>query len=195
MAADILMFKSTHVPVGKDQKQHIEMTRDIAQRFNHRYGNILVVPEAVISEDTATLSGLDGRKMSKSYDNVIPLFSDEKKLKKLIMKIKTNSLEPGIPKVTDDSILYDIYQAFSSSEETENVKNLYAQGIAWGEMKKILYECINDQLKPARESYQRLIANPKKIEDELQKGAERAREISVPYMEEIRNAVGIRKLN
>ena len=195
MAADILMFKSTHVPVGKDQKQHIEMTRDIAQRFNHKYGNILVVPEAVISEDTATLSGLDGRKMSKSYDNVIPLFSDEKKLKKLIMKIKTNSLEPGTPKDTDDSILYDIYQAFSSSEETENVKNLYAQGIAWGEMKKILYECINDQLKPARESYQRLIANPKKIEDELQKGAERAREISVPYMEEIRNAVGIRKLN
>ena len=195
MAADILVFDTDIVPVGSDQKQHIEMTRDIAQRFNHKYGNILVVPEAVISEDTATLSGLDGRKMSKSYDNVIPLFSDEKKLKKLIMKIKTNSLEPGIPKDTDDSVLYDIYQAFSSPEETENVKNLYAQGIAWGEMKKILYECINDQLKPARESYQRLIANPKKIEDELKKGAEKAREISVPYMEEIRNAVGIRKLN
>ena len=111
------------------------------------------------------------------------------------MKIKTNSLEPGIPKVTHDSVLYDIYQAFSSPEETENVRNLYAQGIAWGEMKKILYECINDQLKPARKNYQKLIANPKKIEDKLQKGAEKAREISVPYMEEIRNAVGIRRLN
>ena len=194
MAADIIMFKSTHVPVGRDQKQHIEMTRDIAQRFNHNYGDILVIPEAVISEETATLSGLDGRKMSKSYDNVIPLFVDEKKLKKLIMKVKTNSLEPGEKKDKDDSILFDIFQAFSSKEETKNIEKLYEQGIAWGEMKKILFECINDQLKPAREKYQILINNPKEIENELISGAKRAREISIPYMEQIRSAVGIRKL-
>ncbi len=194
MAADILMFKSTRVPVGRDQKQHIEMTRDIAQRFNHNFGDILVIPDAVISEDTATLSGLDGRKMSKSYDNIIPLFANEEELRKLIMKIKTNSLEPGEPKDTEDSVLYDIFQAFSTPDETRNIEKLYAEGIAWGEMKNILFECINDQLKPARKEYQKLIDNPVKIEDELIRGAERAREISVPYIQEIRNAVGIRKL-
>ena len=125
MAADILMFKSTRVPVGRDQKQHIEMTRDIAQRFNHNFGEILIVPEAVISEDTATLAGLDGRKMSKSYDNTIPLFAEEKRLRKLIMKIKTNSLEPGQPKDINNSILYDIYRAFATPEETKNIQLLY----------------------------------------------------------------------
>ncbi len=194
MAADILMFKSTRVPVGRDQKQHIEMTRDIAQRFNHNFGDILVIPDAVISEDTATLSGLDGRKMSKSYDNIIPLFANEEELRKLIMKIKTNSLEPGEPKDTEGSVLYDIFQAFSSTDETKNIEKLYAEGIAWGEMKKILFECINDKLKPARKEYQKLIDNPAQIENELIRGAERAREISVPYIQEIRNAVGIRKL-
>ncbi|HJL93280.1 MAG TPA: tryptophan--tRNA ligase [Woeseiaceae bacterium] len=195
MAADILMFKSTRVPVGRDQKQHIEMTRDIAQRFNHNFGDILVIPDAVISEDTATLSGLDGRKMSKSYDNIIPLFANEEELRKLIMKIKTNSLEPGEPKDTEGSVLYDIFQAFSSTDETKNIEKLYAEGIAWGEMKKILFECINDKLKPARKEYQKLIDNPAQIENELIRGAERAREISVPYIQEIRNAVGIRKLS
>ena len=194
MSSDILIFNADLIPVGSDQKQHIEMTRDIAQRFNHNYGDILVVPEAVISEETATLSGLDGRKMSKSYDNVIPLFVDEKKLKKLIMKVKTNSLEPGEKKDKNDSILFDIFQAFSSKEETRNIEKLYEQGIAWGEMKKILFECINDQLKPAREKYQILINDPKKIENELISGAKRAREISIPYMHQIRSAVGIRKL-
>ncbi len=194
MAADILMFKSTRVPVGRDQKQHIEMTRDIAQRFNHNFGEILIVPEAVISEDTATLAGLDGRKMSKSYDNTIPLFAEEKRLRKLIMKIKTNSLEPGQPKDINNSILYDIYRAFATPEETKNIQLLYQEGIAWGEMKNILFECINDQLKPARREFQRLIDDPAEIENQLKKGARKAREISVPYIQKIRNAVGIRKL-
>ena len=194
MAADILMFKSNKVTVGRDQKQHIEMTRDIAQRFNHNFGDILVVPEAIISEETALLSGLDGRKMSKSYDNIIPLFANEKQLRKLIMKIKTNSLEPGAPKDPKDSVLYDIYSAFAMPEEILNIKKLYANGIAWGEMKNILFECINDQLKPAREEYQKLIEDPAQIEVQLIKGAERAREISVPFIQEIRNAIGIRKL-
>ena len=194
MAADILMFKSTKIPVGRDQKQHVEMTRDIAQRFNHNYGDVLVVPEAVIDDSTAVLKGLDGRKMSKSYNNIIPIFENEKKLRKLIMKIKTNSLEPGEPKDTSDSTLFDIYKAFATDDEVKDIEKQYADGIAWGEMKQVLFEYINEHFKPARDEYQRLIDDPKIVEDELKKGAEKAREISIPYIEEIRHAVGIRKL-
>jgi tryptophanyl-tRNA synthetase len=194
MAADILMFKSTKVPVGRDQKQHVEMTRDIAQRFNHHYGDILVLPEAVIDDNTAVLSGLDGRKMSKSYNNTIPLFADEKKLRKLVMKIKTNSLEPGEPKETEGSTLFEIYKAFASEQDVADIERRYADGIAWGEMKQVLFEYINDHIKPARDEYQRLIDDPAVVEQALLKGAEKAREISVPYLEEIRYAVGIRKL-
>jgi tryptophanyl-tRNA synthetase len=194
MAADILMFKSTKVPVGQDQKQHVEMARDIAQRFNHHYGNIFVLPEAVIGENTAVLKGLDGRKMSKSYNNTIPLFADEKHLRKLIMKIKTNSLEPGQPKDIGDSTLYDMYRAFATGPETQDIEARYAAGIAWGEMKQLLFEYINAQIQPARDEYQRLVSNPKLVEAELQKGAERARQLAGPYLAEIREAVGIRKL-
>jgi len=194
MAADILMFKSTKVPVGRDQKQHVEMARDIAQRFNHHYGDILVLPEPVIGDDTAVLAGLDGRKMSKSYSNTIPLFAAEKALRKLIMKVKTNSLEPGDPKDTAGSTVFDIYKAFATPEETAEVEKLYADGIAWGAMKQMLFEYINDHIKPARDEYDRLIADPLVVEAELRKGAEKAREISVPYMAEIRDAIGIRKL-
>jgi tryptophanyl-tRNA synthetase len=194
MAADILMFKSTKVPVGRDQKQHVEMTRDIAQRFNHHYGNILVEPEAVIDDNTAVLKGLDGRKMSKSYNNFIPIFESEKGLRKLIMKIKTNSLEPGEPKDTGDSTLFDIFKAFATEAEVKDMENKYAEGIAWGETKQVLFEYINEHIKPARDEYQRLMNDPKVVEDELLKGAKKAREISVPYIEEIRHAVGIRKL-
>lgn len=194
MTADILMFKSTRVPVGRDQKQHVEMARDIAQRFNHHYGEILVLPEPVISEATAVLKGLDGRKMSKSYNNTIPLFVDEKRLRKLIMKIKTNSLDPGEPKDTADSTLYDIYKAFASPEETAAIERRYAEGIAWGEMKQILFEYINEHLKPARDDYRRLIDDPAIVEAELRKGAARARELAAPYLAEIRAAVGIRRL-
>jgi len=194
MAADILMFKSTKVPVGRDQKQHVEMTRDIAQRFNHHYGDILVEPEAVIDDNTAVLKGLDGRKMSKSYNNFIPIFESEKRLRKLIMKIKTNSLEPGEPKVTKGSTLYDMYKAFATEDEVKDIEKKYAEGIAWGDMKQLLFEYINKHIKPARDEYQRLIDDPKVVEDELQKGAQKAREISAPYIEEIRHAVGIRKL-
>jgi tryptophanyl-tRNA synthetase len=194
MAADILMFKSTKVPVGRDQKQHVEMARDIAQRFNHHYGDILVLPESVIEDSTAVLSGLDGRKMSKSYNNTIPLFESEKNLRKLIMKIKTNSLEPGEPKETGGSTLYDIYRAFASTDEVREIERRYAEGIAWGEMKQLLFEYINERIKPAREEYRRLIDDPAMVEQELRKGAEKAREVSVPYLDEIRHAVGIRRL-
>lgn len=194
MAADILMFKSTKVPVGRDQAQHLEMTRDIAQRFNHRFGEILVVPEAVIGDNTAILKGLDGRKMSKSYNNIMPIFESENGLRKLIMKIKTNSLEPGEPKDTEDSTLYDIYRAFATEDEVKEIEKRYAEGIAWGEMKQILFEYINEHIKPARDEYQRLIGDPAIVEQELRKGALKAREISVPYIKEIRDAVGIRNL-
>lgn len=194
MAADILMFKATKVPVGRDQKQHVEMARDIAQRFNHHFGDVLVLPEPVIDEDTAVLAGLDGRKMSKSYNNTIPLFAPEKSFRKRIMKIKTNSLEPGEPKDTQDSTLFDIYKAFATPEETAEVEKLYAEGIAWGEMKQILFEYLNDHIKPARDEYDRLIADPAIVEAELLKGAARAREVAAPNLEKIRSAIGIRKL-
>ena len=194
MAADILMFKATKVPVGRDQKQHVEMARDIAQRFNHHYGDVLVLPEAVIGDDTAVLAGLDGRKMSKSYNNTIPLFADEKRLRKLIMKIKTNSLEPGEPKDIEGSTLYDMFKAFATADETSDIEKRYADGIAWGEMKQLLFEYINDHIKPVRNEYERLIADPAIVEQELIKGADRAREVAVPYMAQIRDAIGIRKL-
>lgn len=194
MAADILMFSSTRVPVGKDQKQHVEMARDIAQRFNHHYGELFVLPEAEINENTATLAGLDGRKMSKSYNNTIPLFASEKQLRKLIMKIKTNSLEPGEPKDPADSTLFDIYKAFASKAEVREIEKRYADGIAWGEMKQVLFDYLNDHLRPARAEYQRLIADPAEVERALLKGAAKAREISAPFLARIRHAVGIRKL-
>ncbi len=194
MAADILMFKANKVPVGKDQVQHLEMTRDIAARFNHTYKPLFVLPEAVVDEKTAVLSGLDGRKMSKSYNNTIPLFEPEKKLRKLIMKIKTNSLEPGEPKDPAGCTLFEIYQAFATENETKALKTRYAGGIAWGEMKQFLFEYLNDQLAKPRERYGELMADPAHIEAVLKQGAERARKLSKPFLQEIREAVGIRKL-
>jgi len=194
MAADILMFKANKVPVGKDQVQHLEMTRDIAARFNHTYKPLFVLPEAVVDEKTAVLSGLDGRKMSKSYNNTIPLFEPEKKLRKLIMKIKTNSLEPGEPKDPAGCTLFEIYQAFATEAEAETLRTRYANGIAWGEMKQFLFEYLNDQLAKPRERYGKLMADPAHIEAVLKQGAERARKLSKPFLQEIREAVGIRKL-
>jgi tryptophanyl-tRNA synthetase len=195
MAADILLFNAHKVPVGKDQIQHIEMARDIAGRFNHIYGEHFVLPEAVISEDTATLLGLDGRKMSKSYDNTIPLFMAEKPFRKLIMKIKTNSLEPGVPKDPDTCTLYSIFKAFATKDETAAVRRRYEEGIGWGEMKNFLFEYLNDHLKAARERYDALIEAPDKIEAALQEGAAKAREHSAPLIRKVRASVGIRPLS
>ena len=194
MAADILMFKADKVPVGRDQIQHVEMARDIAGRFNHHFGETFVLPEAQVDENTAVLPGLDGRKMSKSYANTIPLFAPEKRFRKLIMRIKTNSQEPGEPKDPDASALYAIYRAFCTDEEAAAIRERYRAGIAWGEMKKVLFEYLNEQLKGPREEYERLMNAPDYVEEVLCRGAERAREVSVPYMDEIRRAVGFRKL-
>lgn len=194
MAADILMFKADTVPVGRDQKQHVEMARDIAQRFNHHFGETLVLPEAKIKEAAAVLPGLDGRKMSKSYGNTIPLFLAEKQLRKAIMKIKTNSLEPGEPKDPTDCTLYAIYSAFASSADVEAMRGRYAEGIAWGEMKQVLFELINDEITEMRADYERLIADPAHVESVLIDGARKAREVSVPYLAEIRRRCGVRPL-
>ena len=191
MAADILMFKATHVPVGKDQIQHIEMARDIASRFNHHYGELLVLPEAVVDQETDVLLGLDGRKMSKSYGNTIPLFDTEKKLKKSINKIKTNLLEPGEPKDPDTSTVFQIWSAFATTSERASMRKEFENGIAWGEAKKRLYELINDHLSESRGRYEVLMNNPEEIEHVLQKGAAKAREYSAPLMKQIREAVGI----
>ncbi len=190
MSADILMFKATKVPVGKDQVQHIEMARDIAQRFNHHYGELLVLPDVVVSEQ-AVLSGLDGRKMSKSYGNTIALFDAEKKLRKGIMKIKTNSQEPGEPKDTEGNTVFEIYKAFATSDQVSEFSQAYADGIAWGDAKQQLYELINAQMTEPRERYNELMAEPEKVETVLKCGAAKAREHSVPYLKQLREAVGI----
>ncbi len=190
MAADILMFKANKVPVGKDQIQHIEMARDIAQRFNHHYGNHLVLPEAVVGEDTAVLTGLDGRKMSKSYNNTIPLFLPEKKLRKMIMKIVTNSLEPGEPKDADSSAVFQIYKAFATPEETAVMRKKFEEGIGWGAAKQELFEYLNTHLAPYRDEYNRIMDDPAYIETTLKKGAEKARAISVPFLTQLREAIG-----
>ncbi len=194
MAADILMFKAHRVPVGKDQRQHVEMARDIAQRFNHHYGELLTIPEADIDERRAVLLGPDGRKMSKSYGNIVPLFCPAKKLRKYIMRVRTNSQTPGEPKDPDDSLLFDMYRSVASPEETAAMRERYAAGIGWAEMKNELYEYLDALLAPGREEYDRLIANPGDIEAELKRGAARAREISEPLMRDIRAAVGLRSL-
>ncbi len=195
MAADILMFNANKVPVGKDQIQHIEMARDIAGRFNHIYGEHFTLPEAVIDENTATLAGLDGRKMSKSYNNTIPLFEPEKKLKKLINKIKTNSLEPGQVKDPEGCALFGIYQAFAKPAEVAEIRQRYAEGIGWGEMKQVLFDYINDHITPARERYEALMQAPEHIEDQLQEGAKKARAISVPFINQLRESVGISRIS
>jgi len=194
MGADILMFKAHKVPVGRDQIQHIEMARDMASSFNHLYGEHLVLPEAVIEESVALLPGLDGRKMSKSYDNTIPLFSSSSQLKKLISGIVTDSRAPGEAKDTDGSALFQIYQAFASAEETATLAKAYADGIGWGDAKQMLFERIDRELAPMRAQYEELIKNPGKVDAILLKGAAKARELATPFIQELRHAVGLRAL-
>ena len=194
MGADILMFKAHKVPVGRDQIQHIEMARDMASSFNHLYGEHLVLPEAVIEESVALLPGLDGRKMSKSYDNTIPLFSSSAQLKKLISGIVTDSRAPGEAKDIEGSALFQIYQAFASAEETAALAKAYADGIGWGDAKQILFERIDREVAPMRAQYEELINNPAKVDTILLKGASKARELATPFIQELRHAVGLRAL-
>ena len=195
MAADILMFKAQKVPVGRDQIQHLEMARDIAASFNHLYGkDLLVLPEAQVDEQVSVLPGLDGRKMSKSYDNTIPLFVPQEELRRRILSIVTDSRAPGEPKDTEGSALFQIYRAFATPEETEALRRAYAEGIAWGDAKQVLLERVDQVIAPMREQYDTLINNPARIEQTLLAGAERARALATPFIKELRSAVGLRSL-
>ncbi len=194
MAADILMFKAHKIPVGRDQVQHIEMARDMAQSFNHLYGEHFVLPEAAVDETVAMLPGLDGRKMSKSYDNIIPLFAPPAQMRKQIAGIVTDSRAPGEPKPVEGSALFQIYQAFASPEETQRLRAAYAEGIAWGDAKELLFERIDREVAPLRERHDALLADPAELERILRAGAEKARAIATPFMAQLRHAVGLRNL-
>ena len=195
MAADILMFKAHQVPVGRDQIQHIEMARDIAASFNHLYGEHLVPPEALIDDHVALLPGLDGRKMSKSYDNVIALFGPREQLRRQIMSIVTDSRAPGEPKDTEGSALYQIYRAFADDAEAADFARAFADGIGWGDAKQRLFERIDAEMGPMRERYQHLMAHPGEVETLLRRGADKARALATPLMRELRQAVGLRALD
>ncbi len=192
MAADILMFNADLVPVGQDQKQHIEMARDIALKFNHHYGELLTLPEAQISEETGILPGIDGRKMSKSYQNTIPIFSDETLLEKTIMKIKTNSLQPGVPKDPADSIIFSIFKAISSEADIADFHKRYEDGISWGDAKKALFGNLNDFLLPFKAEYTKIIQDRSYVESILVDGSKKALEVSTPLIEKVRKSVGIK---
>ncbi|MEH6443064.1 MAG: tryptophan--tRNA ligase [Oceanospirillaceae bacterium] len=194
MAADILMFNADIVPVGKDQIQHIEMTRDIAGRFNSTYKKLFNLPDAQVDEETQLIPGLDGRKMSKSYDNTLPLFSEPDDLYKLIKQIDTDSKLPGEAKDPDSSTVFQLYNCFANQDEAAYMRDQFANGIAWGDAKKELFEFLDAKLATPREEYKRLMLDLPFVESVLLKGAEKARKISAPFMDEVRIAAGIRPL-
>ncbi|MEX3773743.1 tryptophan--tRNA ligase [Pseudomonas sp. MYb118] len=195
MAADILMFNAHKVPVGRDQIQHVEMARDIGQRFNHLFGQgkeFFTLPEALIEESVATLPGLDGRKMSKSYDNTIPLFSSAKDMKDAISRIVTDSRAPGEAKDPDNSHLFTLFQAFATPAQADEFRSELLQGLGWGEAKNRLFQLLDNELGESRERYQQLIERPADLEDILQHGAKKARAVATPFLNELREAVGLR---
>ncbi len=193
MAADILMFNADIIPVGKDQIQHIEMARDIAGRFNHNFEPLFTLPEAQVDEETQLIPGLDGRKMSKSYNNTIPLFSSSDELRKLINQIVTDTRAPGEPKDPDNTLMH-LYRCFASEAESAAMRQRFVEGIGWGDAKKELFEFIDAQLSGPRARYNELMNDLGAVEAILDKGAERAREYSAPFLEKVRHAVGIRSL-
>jgi len=198
MAADILMFNAHRVPVGRDQAQHIEMARDLAQRFNHLFGGgreLFVLPEADIDERLATLPGLDGRKMSKSYDNTVPLFEGGAKgLRDALARVVTDSRTPGEAKDPDNSHLVTIYEAFADKAEAAALRQQLRAGISWGDAKATVVERIERDIAPMRERYADLIAHPERIEETLMQGAAKARAVAAPFLKELRDAVGLRRM-
>ncbi len=198
MAADILMFNAHLVPVGRDQVQHIEMTRDLAQRFNHVFGggrHFFVLPEAVVEEQVATLPGLDGRKMSKSYDNTIPLFEGgTKALGDAIARIVTDSRLPGEPKDPDAAHLVTLYEAFAEPAQIADFRSELQAGLGWGDAKQRLFNLVEAELAPMRARYAEFMAHPDRLEDLLMAGADKARGLAQPFMAELRQAVGLRRM-
>ncbi|MBX9913883.1 MAG: tryptophan--tRNA ligase [Pseudomonadaceae bacterium] len=195
MAADILMFNAHQVPVGRDQIQHVEMARDIAQRFNHLFGagkELFTLPEALIEEGVATLPGLDGRKMSKSYDNTIPLFGTAKQLKDAVARIVTDSKLPGEAKDPDSANLFTLFQAFATPAQQAEFRAELLAGLGWGEAKQRLFGLLDSELGEARERYHALINRPDDLEDILLVGAAKARKVATPFLAQLREAVGLR---
>jgi tryptophanyl-tRNA synthetase len=192
MAADILLFDTNFVPVGLDQKQHIEISRDIAQAINNNYGEVLVLPEAVIREEVMTIPGLDGRKMSKSYENVIPMFAPSNKLRKSVMRIVTDSRRPEEPKDPETDNVFAIYKHFAKPEDIERVRQGYLQGgMAYSQIKTELYDLLEDRFAEPRQRYEELMQDWDYLEQVLLQGAEKARKISVPKITQVRKAIGI----
>lgn len=192
MAADILLYKSTIVPVGKDQKQHVEVARDIAQRFNNKYGEIFVIPKERIREDVALVPGTDGRKMSKSYGNTIEIFGNEKKLRKKIMSIVTDSKELDDPKDPDGCPVVALYKLFATSEQLKDMEDKYrAGGYGYGHAKQALFELFIEYFRPYAKRREELLADRGYVESVLNSGAERARKVAVETMCEVRKVIGL----
>ena len=190
MAADILLFNSKYVPVGQDQKQHVEMARDIAKAFNKRYGNTLVVPTEIIQEGLENILGTDGRKMSKSYGNVIPIFASEAELKKIISRITTDSSLPTEPKSTD-CLIFDYYKLVATQEDVELLKQKFESGISWADAKAELFRVMNRFLTPIRDKYNYYMQNYHEVEKILEEGNKKARKTAQETIKRCREAVGL----
>ena len=193
MAADILIFNATHVPVGPDQAQHLEMARDIAGKFNHTYSKTFHLPEAII-QNKISVPGIDGRKMSKSYNNIIPFLCSEKDLQKAISKIITNSLEPGEPKDYKNCNLFELYSLFGDAGQITSFKQAYADGISWGDAKKELFTVMNNEIATIRDKYFDLSSQPNLLNDLFEDGARKVRPQAQELIEKLRELVGISKI-
>ncbi len=193
MAADILLYQAEQVPVGKDQKQHLEVARDLAQKFNNEYGRTFAVPEPAISKQTATVPGLDGQKMSKSYGNTIPIFLEGKQLKKTVMAIKTDATPVEDPKDPDNCNLFTIMELFALPSRMEEIRDLYVNGgAAYGYLKLELLDLLNDKFGDARRKKAEFLADPEMLRAILAKGAEKAREKAVVTLDLVRDRVGLK---
>ncbi len=191
MAADILSFNADVVPIGPDQVQHVEITRDIAQKFNLNYKcDAFKMPEFKVSIPDS-VPGIDGRKMSKSYNNHIPLFEDAKKMRKKVMKITTDSTPPEAPKDPENSIIMDIFKVVATASEVEVLKKNYSEGISWGEAKQVLFECLDKQFSEKRLKYNDLLNHPDELNKILKQGAEKARALATPFLKELKSIVGV----
>lgn len=192
MAADILLFGTHVVPVGLDQQQHLEITRDVALTFNGNYGDILTIPEAVIRKDVMTIPGIDGRKMSKSYNNVIPIFAPSNQVRKPVMRIVTDSKLPEDPKDPDECNVFAIYQHFADADAVAAKRELYLNGgLAYGEIKKELFALLESTFSATRDRYNDLMDNPGELDKVLEEGGKKARDIAVPILANVRKAVGV----
>jgi tryptophanyl-tRNA synthetase len=192
MAADILLYRATKIPVGADQKQHLEMTREVVEKFNHRFGEFFPMPEPLIAEDAGTIIGLDGRKMSKSYDNYIGLFEPTKSIEKKVKKITTDSKGVEEAKDPDTCNVFSLFKLFATKEEQESLAGRYrAGGMGYGQAKQELFEVIEREVAPLRVNYERWIAQPEKLEEVLKAGAAKARVTAMGTMTEVRKLLGV----